>query len=137
MSAKNLELSMFTESLEPSQNPLFTHDVLSFPDRDFLDDSSGNETNTKKSDKRVFSKWHKSKHPLWSYFYQSKDNKYIYCNLCDTKYGNRSGISTIKRHFESNHKSKYQKYHKSSSMVVEHYGPCDEQKVKKLNGLLV
>ncbi|CAG8534407.1 809_t:CDS:2 [Cetraspora pellucida] len=43
----------------------------------------------------------KNTHPLWSYFTETLDKKNIQCNLCSTKYGLKTGISTVKRHFES------------------------------------
>ncbi|CAG8656365.1 11814_t:CDS:2, partial [Racocetra persica] len=109
---KNLELSISTKNLEFLQNPLSIYDVLSFLDRDFLDDSGSNETSTEKPDDRIFAKRHKQ----------------ITCKLYDSKYRNRSSISTIKRHFESNHKSVYQKYQNLSPPQIEHYGSCDEKK---------
>ncbi|CAG8652439.1 3578_t:CDS:2, partial [Ambispora leptoticha] len=46
-----------------------------------------------------------------------------------------TGISTIKRHFESNHKSEYhQLLQLSPPRAVEYYGVRDEKKIKRLNG---
>ncbi|CAG8823623.1 12678_t:CDS:1, partial [Racocetra fulgida] len=88
MFTENLEpLQNFisTENLEPLQSVISTYDVISFLDRDFLNeqsDSSGNETSTEKPDERVFFKWIKGTHPLWSYFFQTSDKKNIEYNLC-------------------------------------------------------
>src|SRR2546423_4069389 len=56
------------------------------------------------------SKRRKIGHPLWNYFEQSSDRKYVHCNLCRNRYGKKTGISTIKRHFESHHKEEYKQY---------------------------
>ncbi|CAG8634718.1 635_t:CDS:1, partial [Racocetra fulgida] len=64
MSTENLEPSISTENFKPSQNPLFTYDVLSFLDRDFLDNSGDNKTSTEKPDDCVFAKQYKNKHSL-------------------------------------------------------------------------
>ncbi|CAG8847002.1 31802_t:CDS:1, partial [Racocetra persica] len=60
----------------------------------------------------------------------SSDEQFIQCKLCkhpNGTYGKSSSISTIKRHFESNHKAEYRKY-RSDSQEVEPYGVHDEEK---------
>ena len=84
------------------------------------------------------SKWRKISHPLWHHFEQSSDGKYVYCNLCRSRYGKKTGISTIKRHFEKHHKGEYKQHQSKLSFgQIEHYGVHDERKVKWLNGLLL
>src|SRR2546421_5134073 len=80
----------------------------------------------------------KISHPLWHHFEQSSDGKYVYCNLCRSRYGKKTGISTIKRHFEKHHKGEYKQHQSKLSFgQIEHYGVRDERKVKRLNGLLL
>ena len=84
------------------------------------------------------SKRRKIGHPLWNYFEQSSDRKYVYCNLCRNRYGKKTGISTIKRHFESHHKGEYKQYQSTLTFEqIEHYGVRDEKKVKRLNRILL
>ena len=74
-------------------------------------------------------KWLKTSHPLWSYFKWSSDKKNAYCNLCRACYSNKTGISTIKRHFEHHHRTEYDQYQQSTLVLrsVEYYGNCDEK----------
>ncbi|CAG8597557.1 14014_t:CDS:1, partial [Cetraspora pellucida] len=69
----------------------------------------------------------------------SSDDKWIHCKLCkppNGTYERGSGISTIKHHFETNYKAVYQKC-RSDPQEVEPYGVHDDDKVRKLNELLV
>jgi len=74
-------------------------------------------------------KWLKTSHPLWSYFKWSSDKKNAYCNLCRARYGNKTGISTIKHHFERHHRTEYDRYQQSTLVLrsVEYYGNRDEK----------
>ncbi|CAG8821633.1 34050_t:CDS:1, partial [Racocetra persica] len=97
-----------------------------------------NEANTERPDERSIKRC-KNAYPLWAYFIASSNEQFIQCKLCkhpNGTYRKGSGISTIKRYFESNHKAEYQKY-RSDSQEVEPYGVHDEEKVRKLNELLV
>ncbi|CAG8688719.1 535_t:CDS:2, partial [Cetraspora pellucida] len=92
------------------------------------------ETNAEGT-KELFFKCGKNTHPIWNYFKPTSDKKFILCNLCpETKYSIGTGISTIKWHFESNHKSEYHQLLQLSLLqAVEYYGVRDEKKIKKLN----
>ncbi|CAB4377208.1 unnamed protein product [Rhizophagus irregularis] len=46
-------------------------------------------------------------HPVWQYLSRNVDNTSIICNLCQQKYSSKTGISTIKGHFMTNHKDEW------------------------------
>jgi hypothetical protein len=46
-------------------------------------------------------------HPVRKYLQQNENNTLILCLLCETTFSKKTGISTIKRHFESNHPEEY------------------------------
>ncbi|CAG8761808.1 16027_t:CDS:2, partial [Rhizophagus irregularis] len=46
-------------------------------------------------------------HPVWQYLSRNVDNTSIICNLCQQKYSSKTGISTIKEHFMTNHKDEW------------------------------
>src|SRR3954463_10371630 len=89
-----------------------TCNVLSLCENDSLinngqsNDSNNSEINAKEKEESVV-KRSKNTHPLWSKLRRSADRKHVHCTLCEAHYGNKTGISTIKRHFETNHIEEY------------------------------
>ncbi|CAG8473846.1 13407_t:CDS:2 [Cetraspora pellucida] len=110
-------------------NAIPTCNTSSFPEKDFLNIDQIYEGNSEGLDEHS-SKRYKNVHPFWSYFTVSEDEKWIYCKLCKPpkgKYERGSGISTIKRHFESNHKKIYDQC--QQPQAVMHYGVNDTTSV--------
>src|SRR5687767_14507611 len=46
-------------------------------------------------------------HPVWHYLSWDVNDAFITCNLCQQQYSPKTGVSTIKGHFMTNHKDEW------------------------------
>ncbi|PKY19045.1 hypothetical protein RhiirB3_383802 [Rhizophagus irregularis] len=76
-------------------------------------------------------------HPVWQYLSRNVDNTSIICNLCQQKYSSKTGISTIKEHFMTNHKDEWTMIEQQqTNKSVEPYGKKDMKRIIHFNSLL-
>ncbi|CAG8475158.1 15601_t:CDS:2, partial [Cetraspora pellucida] len=135
-----INIMSFNNNSKSLQNPTPTCNTSSFSDMNFLNATKSNEANTEGSegsDEQSIKRC-KNAHPLWAYFKGSSDDKWIHCKLCkppNRTYRRGSSISTIKCHFETNHKAVYQKC-RSDLQEVEPYGVHDDGKDKDFRAFI-
>ena len=102
--------------------------------------SNTNETitNTSMADNNEHQvKKSRASHQVWQYSSQDVSKALLICNLCQQQYSQKTGVTTIKGHFMTNHKDEWTIIEKQRpAKSTELYGKNDELKIAQFNSLL-
>ncbi|CAG8706920.1 18147_t:CDS:1 [Acaulospora morrowiae] len=79
-------------------------------------------------------------HLVWQYLSWNMDKTFASCDLCQQQYGSKTGVSTIKGYFMTNHQNKWKEIKKQAMITIKpvaQYIKLDEKKIAKLNVLFL
>lgn len=127
--ASDGSVAMLIEHQSDAQSAAFSLPISSDPSGLSSMSASSSVSQTKQN--------RKAASPLWQYFTASSDDKSVLCTLCCKSYAKSTGISTIKKHFQTQHKNEYDAVMKRISHSTVAYGPREQQKVDNLDTLLL
>ena len=76
--------------------------------------------------------------PLWEYFDETEKDRI--CRICRSSYSEKTGLTTLKDHFEKNHKKVHNELYIQTALpfhVVEPYGKRDQEKTTNITMNLI